>query len=272
MKLFLHWLCWDLRRFRILLLGWTILVVGYTVLIRWLNPENVRWDPDLARTVWFLTTGVVIFEVFGMLHVLTADPVVGTDVFWKTRPAPGLPVAAAKIGIALTAFVLLPLGLHALAAPVGRLGASPGWQVLEGFQLRLLGLVALGAAAVKTTAGATVRILTGLGLALVLSLVGPPLLGLASMKSVAGGSLTEYSIVSCLWLVAGTGLFLSARRSHHAAAWVRWSVWIAPSLLILLGTLIGPLAQRYEASRAIHVPPAIPSGARIVPTPTALPS
>ena len=272
MKLFLHWLCWDLRRFRILLLGWTILVVGYAVLIWWLNPENVRWDPDLARTVWFLTTGIVIFEVFGMLHVMTADPVVGTDVFWKTRPAPGLPVAAAKIAIALTAFVLLPLGLIALAFPVGRLGASPGWQVLEGFQLRLLGLVALGAAAVKTTAGATVRILTGLGLALVLSLVCPPLLGLPSVKSAAGGSLTEYSIVSCLWLVAGTGLFLSARRSHHAAPWVRWSVWVAPSLLILLGTLIGPLAQRYEASRAIQVPPAIRSGVRILPTPTDLPS
>ena len=272
MKLFLHWLCWDLRRFRILLLGWTVLVVSYTVLIRWLNPENGRWDPDLARTVWFLTTGVVIFEVFGMLHVLTADPVVGTDVFWKTRPAPGLPVAAAKIGIALTAFVLLPLGLHALAVPVGRLGASPGWQILEGFQLRLLGLVALGAAAVKTTAGATVRILTGLGLALVLSLVCRSFLGIESAKLVPAWNPFIFHLISYLWILAGAGLFLSARRSHHAATWVRWSVWIAPSLLILLGTLIGPLAQRYEALRAIHVPPAIPSGARIVPTPTALPS
>ena len=234
MKLFLHWLCWDLRRFRILLLGWTILVVGYTVLIRWLNPENVRWDPDLARTIWFLTTGVIILEVFGMLHVLTADPVVGTDVFWKTRPTPGLPVAAAKIGIALTAFVLLPLALHALAVPAGRPRTSIDWQILAGLLFRLLGLVALGAAAVKTTAGATVRILTGLGLALVLSLVCPPLLGLASMKSVAGGNLTEYSSISCLWLVAGTGLFLFARRSHHPEAWVRWSVWIMPSLLMLL--------------------------------------
>ena len=234
MKLFLHWLCWDLRRFRILLLAWTILVAGYAVLITSLNSQYARWDIALTEAIWYLTTVIIMVEVLSLLHVLTADPVVGPDVFWKTRLVPGLPVAAAKIGIALTAFVLLPLALHSWVVPAGGLGASRGWQLLEDFQLRLLGLVALGAAAVKTTAGALVRILTGLGLALVLSLVGPPLLGLASMKSAAGGSLTEYSIVSCLWLVAGTGLFLFARRSHHPEAWVRWSVWIMPSLLMLL--------------------------------------
>ena len=262
MKLFLHWLCWDLRRFRILLLGWTILVVGYTVLIRWLNPSYGRWDLDLARTVWFLTTVVVIVEVFGMLHVLTADPVVGTDAFWKTRPPQGLAIAASKIGIALTAFVILPLGLYALAVPAGRLGTSIDWQVLAGLQFRLQGLVALGAAAVKTTAGATIRILTGLGLGIVLSLVCPPLLGIDSAKLAPDGNPFIFHVISCFWILAGTGLFLFARRGHHPAEWVRWSVWIAPSLLILLGTLIGPLAQRYEASRAIHVPPTIGSGAR----------
>ena len=272
MKLFLHWLCWDLRRFRTLLLAWTLLVAGYAVLIAWLNLQYGRWDITLTEAIWYLTTVVIIVEVLALLHVLTADPVVGTDAFWKTRPAPGLPVAAAKIGIALTAFVLLPLALHAWAVPTGRLGASPGWQIHEGLQFRLLGLVALGAAAVKTTAGATVRILTGLGIGIVLSLVCRSFLGLASLKSAVGGGLFSYSIVSCLWFVAGTGLFLSARRSHHPAAWIRWSVWIAPSLLILLGTMIGPFSQRYAASKEIHVPPAIRSGAHILPTPTDLPS
>lgn len=252
MKLFLHWLRWDLLRFRWMLGIWVLLMLGYGVLIAWHGPEDKPWDPALVAGVWMV---MLSFEVLAMLHLLTADPAVGVDLFWKTRPPRGIYTGGAKLLIILTAFVLLPTGVHDLLLTAGSLspeGEKPmKWhEVLEGFQWWLMGLLALGAAAARTPGGAMVRIVIGMTLAIGVSVFCSSYLKLGNVGSGWGWSSYTCTFMSGLWLVVGTGLFVLARLSLRCAAWIGGLVWVAPALLLLLGMLLGPRVQRYQQARA----------------------
>ena len=253
MKLFLHWLRWDLIRFRWMLAVWMLLMLGYGALIVWHRSEDKSWDAALAAGVWLV---MISFEVLAMLHFLTADPAIGADLFWKTRPPRGLQVGGAKLLIVLTAFVLLPMGVHDLTMAASDGAISPAgekplkWhEALDAFQWWLPGLLALGAAAARSPGGAMVRIVIGLGIAMGLSVFCSSYLKLGTVNLGWGWSRFTYSFTCGLWFLVGTSLFLLARCSLRCAAWIGGLVWVAPALLLLLGMLLGPLVQRYQQAR-----------------------
>jgi hypothetical protein len=122
MSLIPHLLRWDVRRFRVLLAVWVVLVAANTVL------EGV-WPAlaaDLAtrhtvgligNLVW-LARLLLIFVLAAL--VVQAHPLVGSDAFWTTRPIrPGMLLAsklillaAMMIAIPVAADVALMIAYH----------------------------------------------------------------------------------------------------------------------------------------------------------------
>ena len=69
MKLFLHWLRWDLRRFRLMLLIWTLLVVSYAVFLGWLHLNILTIDLGWMRLTGSLAAVLGLGEIFLLLHL-----------------------------------------------------------------------------------------------------------------------------------------------------------------------------------------------------------
>ena len=67
MKLFLHWLRWDLRRFRLLLLVWMLLVLGYAAFLGWLHLDILTIDPEWLE--WSKPIAVVLSVGYGAAHL-----------------------------------------------------------------------------------------------------------------------------------------------------------------------------------------------------------
>ncbi|MES2705692.1 MAG: hypothetical protein V4726_03725 [Verrucomicrobiota bacterium] len=109
MKLFLHWLRYDLRRFRLMLGAWTLLVAAYAGFLGWLHVniltvgwQVLDWSKPMAITLGLLELGF-LFALFN------SDPAEGPRHFWKTRPPSGRAVAGVKLLIAVGFFVAMPL-------------------------------------------------------------------------------------------------------------------------------------------------------------------
>ena len=175
MKLFLHWLRWDLRRFRVMLRVWTLLVIGYTTFLGWLHLEILTIHPEWMAWSQPAALGLGVVQVFLLLHLFSTDPAVGTDCFWKTRPPGGIAVAGAKLVIALGFFVALPMLAWLV---VNRLCVPPesvtnGWRggswtkFLWWSQSLLTGIMCLGAASVAHAWQIPLRVALGFVLAVV---------------------------------------------------------------------------------------------------------
>ena len=60
MKLFLHWLLWDLRRFRTMLLVWTLLLLGYAGFLAWLQSTILTVDRGFLQFSLPAVAGLIL--------------------------------------------------------------------------------------------------------------------------------------------------------------------------------------------------------------------
>lgn len=137
MNLFLHWLRWDLRRFRWPLLVWTLLLALFSLLL-WYQNANIRTiELNLLAHNLGLCALIFIVWLILLIRVLGSDPAAGVTPLWKTRPPSGYAVAGAKLVLAGACFLLLPmlcwwLVLKASGAPIDFKQFGPG-QTWMGF-------------------------------------------------------------------------------------------------------------------------------------------
>jgi hypothetical protein len=111
MSLVLHLLRWDVRRFRILLPSWLVLVAASAALEgAWpaLAVEvAARETAGIASNL--IALAVVLLSVLLAALVVQEHPLAGTNAFWLTRPIPPWSLLAAK---------LILLSVTLIAAPV----------------------------------------------------------------------------------------------------------------------------------------------------------
>ena len=222
MKLFFHWLRWELRRFLPMLGFWTLLVLGYAIFLGLLHlniltikPEWMEWNQPMAL-------GLGIVQVFLLLHLFSTDPAVGTDCFWKTRPPGGIAVAGAKLVIALGFFLALPmlawLIMNKLCVPPA--AVTNGWhdsswtQFLWWNQALLIGSLSLASASVAHAWQIPLRVALGFVLAMVpavltLVVINPALYDVIPPENSVKNFI--YSFPVGILLLGGTTTFLLAR-------------------------------------------------------------
>ena len=132
MTLFLHLLRHDLRTHRSLLLAWLAVLALHPlsgVLLQWLDP---------ARPAAFITTAVLVTLVRVASIAIIVTVVVQTDgpsidtAFWRTRPVPAGVLAAQKLTLVYTLFLLLPAGMVMATAVVAGVPAGDlGWMLRQ---------------------------------------------------------------------------------------------------------------------------------------------
>lgn len=245
MKLFLHWLLWDLRRFRVVLLVWTLLVLGYAAFLGWLHLNILTVDPEWMEWSEPVAKGLGLTELGLLLYLFSTDPAVGTDPFWKTRPPAGWAVAGVKLAMALGFFVVLPMAAWQVmnAFCVVPYGNSRQWgglswtQFLWWVQTLVVSAFALGAAAARNPGEQLVKLAAALGVAAVplLSLVWSPL-DIGQIVAVFGIVLRGAMSPAMAWLglFTGCGLFLAARFRRTPGRWVMAAVLCVPAVLLMV--------------------------------------
>ena len=153
MRQWLHLVQWDIRRLRVVLVGWFTIVAAYA-LVGFIRPL-VAAEPSLAEsagvasgllwlTMLLLTMAMVSFSVHG-------DPTVGTDAFWMTRPIRPLSLLASKLALLAAALLALPVlteGILLLTNGMS-LAVSTG-VMLQSFFFRLIVMLFLILAAALT--------------------------------------------------------------------------------------------------------------------------
>ncbi len=255
MKLFLHWLLWDLRRFRSLLLLWTLLVLGYAACLGWLQYHILDADPGYLKFTGPLAGGLALVGFLMVLWIFTADPAAGTGSFWKLRPPTGYAVAGSKLVIVFPFFVLLPaLVLSAAgfaAAPAGlgwELASSAFWKLFPVF-LPVLAFLLLGTAASGSPLQAGMRM--GASLILVLGLVISVNVAVAYQLLFTGLSPESPAVTPWLWGLAGAAVFLLARKSRNPPrAFIPLTV-LAPFLLLVGQSLLVRVVGRTSLEKSV---------------------
>lgn len=247
MKLLLHWLRWDLCRFRWMLAAWTLLVLGYAAFLGWLHAGILTIDPD-----WMAWSGPIALllgatELLMLFHLFSTDPAGGVDPFWKTRPPTGFAVAGSKLVLALGFFVVLPmvawLTMESLCVKHGAVTheweAGVSWtRFLWLVQTLVVSVLALGAATVRTPWQIPLKLGMGFALALLpvlLFLLSESLWktgALSLMERAAGVSITPYAF--WLWILAGCGVFWLARVRRAISLFWHGVVVLVPSAMLLL--------------------------------------
>ena len=170
-----HLLRTDLRRLRLMVGGWILLMASiaaayglqpfYSTSLRF---AYIGW---LAYTLLFWA--MQLFTVVLVPLVLQADPAVGTNAFWMTRPIRPAVLAASKLLLLLMVLVLVPTAsmmvltatYHVPAGEVMRVG-------LEMAILQTLWVALLTAAAALTGNIARFAVLCGAGLVFIAVTLG----------------------------------------------------------------------------------------------------
>lgn len=111
MNLILHLVRWDVRRFRLLLLLWVLVVAAGAVLTgAWpvaAVAVSARNTVGLAGGLLALTES--LFSVALITLVIQEHPLVGTTAFWMTRPIPPLALLASKLVLLTGVMVVVPV-------------------------------------------------------------------------------------------------------------------------------------------------------------------
>ena len=111
MSLIPHLLRWDVRRFRILLPIWLLLVAG-TALLEGAWPSMavaMASRQTVGVTGNLLALAEVLFSVAFIVLVVQEHPLIGTSAFWMTRPIPPSALLMAKVILLCAAVVVAPV-------------------------------------------------------------------------------------------------------------------------------------------------------------------
>ena len=259
MKLLLHWLRWDLRRFRWPLLAWVALLAAFTVWLWHLNAHLLTVDVLLLRSNEVIAAVLGIFEFFLLLTILSSDPAAGARPFWKTRPPSGFAIAGAKLTLALFFFLALPLlcWWSVLKACGFEHDQGHGWggitwmAFLWWANALVIGVLALVASGARNAGSAVARLLAAMAVLLAIGLLfdlaatsqfrqhvpeGPlPL----RVRWIARVHASYQSPVSCVvWLLAGVIVFTTARRRRSGNRIGGMAHLFVPALAVAGGALV----------------------------------
>jgi hypothetical protein len=139
MNLTLHIIRKDLLRLRPAIVLWTLFLGVQVLASHWLLSHatiDANWFTT-ASMLYNLLLAIGLFVTYFLVATLVIeDPLMGTDMFWATRPLASGRLLAAKLGVTVLLFGLLPLGVWS------------GWWLAYDFSasgflsgaLRLLGL------------------------------------------------------------------------------------------------------------------------------------
>jgi hypothetical protein len=267
MKLFLHWLRWDLRRFRVMLLIWTLLVLAHALVLGWLGWKmpmgGLRLDVYETATdsAMFLTGLVGLTGLLLLMYVLSTDPAGGMLSFWKVRPPSGYSIAGVKVVISVGAFLVLPAVIHGavawLAAPVSL--AAPvnlnPMKVIVNFAALVLGFLFAAAAAAGSPLQVIVR-LAGIYLVIMLGVILAGIgaqLGIEALEFQPGnmGQTIIWPWSPFLLCLAGMLLFMGARKSRQSPRKLPFLVSLAPMPVIALCLVPAPSGSRMGLEKQV---------------------
>ena len=119
MKMLWHLLSADLRRVRLIFAAWLLIVSAAAVVdgvqpLFATNTQLREWLMLGERLLWL----ALVLTMFVMTAwVIQADPAVGSDAFWMTRPIPTSALLSSKLLLLSTAIIVIPtMGEAALLA------------------------------------------------------------------------------------------------------------------------------------------------------------
>jgi len=261
MSLLLHWLRWDLRRFRWLLLAWTVLLAGFVCYLGWLHLNLLTIDPRILKYNEAAGAVLGIVEFFLLLRILSTDPAAGVRPFWKTRPPTGFAVAGAKAAIVIIFFLALPMLLQWIMYQWCDLGEpGPRWSgktwpwMLWWTQCLAVGALLLAAAAAGGAGEVLGRLAGGIFAFVAASMIAiswdraiprPPYYRGAYTSTFESGVLHAGNI--SLWLAAALAAFLLSRRTRAPARLIASAPFVIPPLALLSAALLASPSLRYQA-------------------------
>ncbi len=253
MRLLLHWLLWDLRRFRWLLLAWVVMLAAFAVFVGYLNAHLLSVPSRLLKWPEIIASVLGILEVFILLPILSADPACGARPFWKTRPPAGMAVAGARAVLVVGFFLLLPMlawwcVLRACGLESGQTAqwdAGSWMDFIFWVEALAISSLALAAGATRGAGGTVGRLLTGIGVLMIPVLLSMPFWESDSRAAAfimsAGKAVIEgaYNMrMPAVWLLAGLGCFLLGRRQRTPGLLIRSAVLFVPLLVAFAGGLM----------------------------------
>src|SRR6266536_3842773 len=115
MRLSVHLLRNDVRRFLPLLAGWWIVLAAGTVLdgVRPGLSANPAMRDSLSMLGSLLWLANVLIGVVVVALIVQADPLVGTDAFWMTRPISPRALLASKAILLSFTMIVAPVAIEA---------------------------------------------------------------------------------------------------------------------------------------------------------------
>ncbi|HEY0284650.1 MAG TPA: hypothetical protein VGC23_04625 [Vicinamibacterales bacterium] len=175
MSLILHLVRWDMRRFRIVLPLWLLIVAASAAL-------EGAWPAMAVAMAAHQTVGIggnllalaeVLFSVVFIALVVQEHPLVGTTAFWMTRPIPPRALLASKALLLVAAVIVAPVFAEVVlmivyGVPVSQIAAVAAQSLL--FWALWLGIVMILAALTPNMAKLALVIGGGI-LAIVVSIV-----------------------------------------------------------------------------------------------------
>ena len=274
MKLLLHWLLWDLRRFRWPLLAWTALVTGFVCYLGWLHRNILTIPSGLLSYNEGIAAVLGIIEFFLLLHILTTDPAAGVHPFWKTRPPSGFALAGAKAVLVLLFFLALPMLAHWTMRRVCGLdgdghtwsGHSWAWMLwwTECHAISVLVLVASGA---RSAGHALGRLAAGAGVLFIPVLISM-ILGWEAesaaarwmheaFRSIHNGIFSLRPVTA--WLFAGLTVFLFIRRTRTPSRPGNAAPLYLPAAALIAGAWLAEDDQLRHRAPALAALAALPA-------------
>ncbi|MES2705691.1 MAG: hypothetical protein V4726_03720 [Verrucomicrobiota bacterium] len=251
MNFHLHWLRNDLRRFRLPLTLWVLMVTAYAVFLGWLHLNILTVMPETLRLTRSWTTPLLMMDLFLIPMILASDPAAGTAPFWKTRPPSGFAVAGVKITVVLGFFLLFPvlawLVMQALCVRPGY--GEGGLSLMSGFlrmQAILISACALGAAGTDAGRSAPVKAAQVLMVCFAVFLLarGKFLFPAWSLEWFA---LSEHLFRGLLWgttaalaLILSCVLFIASRRRRVPFNGIGWAIFLLPPGVVLASSALFP--------------------------------
>lgn len=284
MKLYLHWLRYDLRRFRLPLTAWVLMVAAYVVFLGWLHLHILTVAPALIGQSGTWAAVLVSVEAMLLPLILGSDPAADTRAFWKTRPPSGMAVAAVKLTLVLAFFLILPLLAWLL---MRSFCVQPGygeraWTIIGGFcwvQAMLISACALGAAGSSGLRSTFIRTGQVLIVFFVLLLLAKANSILANRYSAIQSSFfwlqfTEYLLrgfsaptTAIIALPFCCGLFWAARRCRGPVRRTRLAIFLAPPTFVLASSAVfTPSTEDFPEESLPPLPPEMAEKIKITPS------
>ncbi len=139
MNLTLHLIRKDLHRLRLAIGLWALFVVGQVVAAQWMlsHPTiDLNWFTGVSM-LYNLLIAIGLFATYFLVAALVLeDPLMGTDIFWATRPIASGRLLTAKLAVVVLVFGLLPVTIWSVWWLASNFTASG---IMSG-TLRMLGL------------------------------------------------------------------------------------------------------------------------------------